>query len=126
MAEEAAETLETIVAEGEARTAELALTREDQMTAPQLLDLGGLESARQLLRIVSQPLDFDNLRQLRLIGDMALGTLKLNVRVAEDKFRAKKDGALAQLLAEIAEEARAHLKSEGMRNARETAVDEEK
>jgi hypothetical protein len=44
------------------------------------------------LAIVRQPLDPTDLKQQRLIGDMSLGTLKLNVRVAEGQYRAKRDG----------------------------------
>jgi hypothetical protein len=49
-------------------------------------------------------IDPTDLKQQRLIGDISLGTLKLNVRVAEGQYRAKRDGALAQLLADLARE----------------------
>jgi hypothetical protein len=49
----------------------------EELTGPQALGRASLLGLHQLCRIVEQPLDMDNLKQQRLIGDMALGANKL-------------------------------------------------
>jgi len=49
----------------------------ESLSAPQALGRVSLSGLYQLARIVEQPLDMDNLKQQRLIGDMALGANKL-------------------------------------------------
>lgn len=67
-----------------------------------------LEALTRLREIVANPVDQDMLtyepRKARLIGDMALGVLKLGLQVRESDASVRRDEALAALLEEIAAE----------------------
>jgi hypothetical protein len=111
MAEEAKRSLEV-----EARALEARLPA-DVMTAPieglpaaAALGRAALSGIYQLIRIVEQPLDLADLKQQRLIGDMALGASKLLARAAEGEFRARKSNAIEELLAQISLENRENAK----------------
>jgi hypothetical protein len=73
----------------------------EQLPAPQALGRAALGGLQQLIRIIEQPLDLDDLKQQRLVGDMSVAACKLFMRAAEGEFQARKQGALEQLLAEI-------------------------
>jgi len=73
----------------------------DQLTAPQALGRASLVGLHQLVRIVEQPLDFENLKQLRLVGDMALGANKLLQRHAQGE---RNHDLIGKLLAAVAAE----------------------
>lgn len=107
MAEEAKAGLGTMVAELEAMLPADLETRDiDTLTAPEALGLASLLGSRQLVRIVSQPLAMDNLKQQRLIGDMAHGSIKLMKAHAEGQRNHDLIGRLLQAIeAERAPEA---------------------
>lgn len=67
----------------------------------ELLSLATTEGVKRLYEIVTRPIDWDELKQVRLIGDMSLGVSRLAMRAAEGEFRARRDDALTMLLEEI-------------------------
>jgi hypothetical protein len=73
----------------------------EELTAPQALGRASLMGLHQLVRIVEQPLDPENLKQMRLIGDMALGANKLLQKHAEGE---RNHDLIGKLLAAIAAE----------------------
>lgn len=84
MAEEAKAAVSTAIVElEELLPLDVRTLPIDQLTAPQALGRASLAGLHQLVRIVEQPLDFDDLKQVRLIGDMALGANKLLQRHAQ-------------------------------------------
>lgn len=82
--------------------AEVMTKAVDELSAPEALDRAALSGARQLVQIVEREIDWDELKQVRLIGDMAAVAMRLSVRVSEGQFRARRDDALARLLASLA------------------------
>lgn len=99
MAEEAKGLLEPLVEEARGRGAgELAMKPLEEMTLPEVAGLASLEGVRQLYRIISQPLDFDDPKQMRLVGDMSLGINRLFLRAAESE---RQGDVLGRLLALI-------------------------
>lgn len=105
MVDEAKAVLAEQVVELEARVpAEIMALAVDELTAPQALDRAALSGARQLVAIIERPIDWDELKQVRLIGDMAAVAMRLSVRVSEGQFRARRDDALARLLASLAKD----------------------
>ncbi len=84
MAEEAKVTITHAIAELEAQfPADVRNLPVEELSAPQALGRASLMGLHQLVRIVEMELDPDNLKQLRLIGDMALGANKLLQQHAE-------------------------------------------
>ena len=75
-----------------------------QGSAADLLSHAAHQGLQRLYEIVSTPVDWDDLKQVRLIGDMALGVSRLALRAAEGEFRARRDDALTRLLEEIQRE----------------------
>lgn len=75
-----------------------------QGSAADLLSHAAHQGLQRLYEIVSTPLDWDDPKQVRLIGDMALGVSRLALRAAEGEFRARRDDALTRLLEEIQHE----------------------
>jgi hypothetical protein len=63
-----------------------------------ILGMAALEGAKRLYEIVCMPLDWGDLKQVRLIGDMALGTSRLVVKAAQQE---QHDHTLQKLLEEI-------------------------
>lgn len=49
----------------------------EELTAPQALGRASLSGLYQLIRIIEQPIDPENLKHMRIIGDMALGANRL-------------------------------------------------
>lgn len=85
-----------------------AMTRPiDDLTPPEALGRATLSGIRRLIEIVEQPVDLSDLKQQRLIGDMALGAAKLYMRAAEAEFRGRQQGELVELLEKLAEIRRA-------------------
>lgn len=74
------------------------------LSAPDALGRAELSAIRQLIRIVELPVDEDDLKQMRLIADVALGTTRLSARVSESRLQARKTDVLEGLLARLAEE----------------------
>jgi hypothetical protein len=70
----------------------------EELTAPQALGRASLMGLYQLVRIVEMELDPENLKQMRLIGDMALGANKLLQRHAEGE---RSHDLIGKLLAAI-------------------------
>lgn len=68
------------------------------------LGRAALSGLRQLIRIIEQPLNLEDLKQQRLLGDMSLGAVKMLARTAEGEFRARRSDAIEKLLAQIAAE----------------------
>jgi len=99
VAEEAKATLGELVTVLEAALpADVCDLPIDDLTAPQALGRASLVGARQLVRIVELPLDPENLKQMRLIGDMALGANKLLARHAQGE---RNHDMIGRLLAAI-------------------------
>ena len=65
------------------------------------LGRAALSGSYQLIRIIEQELDFNDLKQQRLIGDMSAVALRLFVRAADGEYKARQTDALGELLAEI-------------------------
>lgn len=59
---------------------------------------------RQLHAIITQPLDMENLKQQRLVGDMALAAMRLLARVQEAQFRHQHQDRVMEVLERIAAE----------------------
>ena len=62
-----------------------------------------LKGLRRLEEIIDMPLDQDNPKQMRLVGDMALGVCKLFQRAAEGAFKAQQGNTLVALLEALKE-----------------------
>jgi hypothetical protein len=77
-------------------------------SAPAILGRAAYEGAKRLLEICSERLDPEDVKQRRLVVDMSAIALKLQIRVSQGEYKARRDGAMAQLLAQVAEEAREH------------------
>lgn len=58
----------------------------------------------QLEAIICEPLDPDDVKQRRLVGDMALAVNKLFFQAAAQAYQARRDDDLARLIQLIAEE----------------------
>ena len=80
----------------------------EELSPAQALGRAALSGSHQLIRIIEQPLDMNDLKQQRLIGDMAGTALRLFVRAAEGEFQARRDDVLGQLLAAIKAEKEDH------------------
>lgn len=80
-----------------------AVSADDTPAA--LLGRAVLAGLRRLEEIVSVPVDEATMREqpkmARLIGDTALGVVKLGLRAQEGAMRGQRDADLAALLAEI-------------------------
>jgi hypothetical protein len=107
IAAEAAERLAIVVAELGQKIVEHRAS-EALPSAASVLNEAAYQGASRLLEICSMPIDMEQPKVARLIGDMSAAVLRLDMRVVEGEYRARRDGAMAALLAEIAEEARAH------------------
>ena len=99
MAERAVAVLGPVI---EATAVEVVDKPVEAMNPAELLGATSLQGLRRLHEIVSEPLDPDDLKQRRLVGDMAVAVNKLFMRAAEGEFRARRDDALGRLLALIA------------------------
>ncbi len=73
----------------------------ESLSAPEALGRASLSGLHQLARLIEEPLDPDDVKQRRLIGDMALGVNRLFMRAAEGEFRARHDDVLGKLLKSI-------------------------
>ncbi len=72
MAEQAKTVLTTAIVELEAALPPNILSIPvEELTGPQALGRASLSGSRQLVRIIEQQLDMENLKQQRLVGDMA-------------------------------------------------------
>jgi hypothetical protein len=99
MVEEAKMVLQQGIAEMEAALPLDALRlRVEELTAAQALGRASLVGLHQLVRIVEMPFEPENLKQMRLIGDMALGVNKLLQRHAEGE---RSHDLIGKLLAAI-------------------------
>jgi hypothetical protein len=95
-----------------AAIAELEAARQPvvaaENTAPALLGRGVLAGLRRLQEIVDTPITEEMMvhdpKRARLIGDMALGIVKLGLQAREGEASVRRDQALAALLEEIAAE----------------------
>ena len=109
LAEEAKAVLEPLVIGFEAMEAEGKVPAKAiaELTPAELLSQGTGRGLQQVIAIIGQPLTRDadgklcDLKQQRLIGDLALGMTRLFVRAAESEFRARHDDVLDKLLAMI-------------------------
>jgi hypothetical protein len=74
----------------------------EEMSAPELLRETARQGLLRLREIVSQPLDLQDLKQQRLVGDMAVATCRLFMRAAEGELQARRrDGDLSALMTRI-------------------------
>jgi hypothetical protein len=97
MVERAKETLGRAVAELEAAIpVDTRTLPVEELTGAQALGRASLAGLHQLIRIIEQPIDPDDLKQQRLIGDMALGANKLLQRHAQGE---RNHDLVAKLLA---------------------------
>ena len=76
----------------------------EQMSPAELLGMTSREGLLRLYELLRRPLDAEDLKAQRLVGDMALGVNRLLMRAAEGEFRARRDDALARVLEQIAAE----------------------
>ncbi len=84
MVEQAKETITTAIVElEEALPPDIMKVPVEMLTAPQALGRASLVGLHQLVRIVEQKIIKKDLKQQRLIGDMALGANKLLQRHAQ-------------------------------------------
>lgn len=82
-----------------------ALAGIEGLVPAEALGQVALLGLQRLYELVSKPIDDDmDLKEKRLIGDMALGANKLLMRAADTAFRAKRDDALTKLLEQLASE----------------------
>ncbi len=65
------------------------------------LGRAAISGLTKLEQIIALPLNEDDPKQMRLIGDMSLGVCKLFQRAAEGAFRAQEGNALLQLLEQL-------------------------
>jgi hypothetical protein len=99
MAEEAKATIGAAIVELEAALpVDIMSGPIEGLPAAHALARVSLSGLYQLGRIVEQPLDMDNLKQQRLIGDMALGANKLFKSHAEGERNTDLIGRLLELL----------------------------
>ncbi len=70
----------------------------EAMLPAELMGAAAVKGLRQLYAILDQPLDPDDLKQQRLIGDMALGVNKLLARHVEREGREDTIGRLLALI----------------------------
>jgi hypothetical protein len=107
MAEQAKEAIGSAMAElKDALPLDIMKVPLESLAPAQALGRIALNGLYQLARIVEQPLDMDNLKQQRLIGDMALGANKLLQRHAQGERQHDMIGKLiAAIEAEEAEKA---------------------
>ena len=61
----------------------------------------GIAARVRLLEILAQPVDLDDTRRVAAIGQLALGVLSREIRVAEAQFAAARSDRLGELLASI-------------------------
>ena len=59
----------------------------DMTTMPpaQVAAAASLKGLQQLYRIIDQPLDYQDMKQMRLVGDMALGVNRLFMKAAKEE-----------------------------------------
>lgn len=103
MTDKLVQTLEAVVPQ------EVMLKPVDALAPGEVLGRLSLSAARNLLRIVEQPLIMGNpaegeagdLKQQRLVGDLSLGALRLGAQVQGSALRAQTDERIAQILETI-------------------------
>lgn len=78
----------------------------EAMTASELLSETAMLGLRRLREIVSLPLDRDDPKQMRLIGDMSLGSIKVFQRAAEASLQAKQQDRIGEILERLAQAGR--------------------
>lgn len=99
MAEEAKVHLGAQVDELSAQLPATVMDRPHDLLMPaEALGRAAMSGLHRLIEIVETPLDKDDLKQMRLIGDMALGACKLFMRAAEGEFRQRNSDNLGKLL----------------------------
>jgi hypothetical protein len=105
MAERAKEEISQEIVELEAALPSDVMTRPiGELTPAEALARVSLKGLRRLDEIMTVPVtDQMDVREKRLIGDMAVAACKMFMRAAEGEFQARKAGALDELLAEIRE-----------------------
>jgi hypothetical protein len=86
------------------------MTRPVESLSPaEALARAALSGTRQLVRLIEEPFELGvtfklGLAHRRLVGDMSAIALKLAIQTAEGEFRARRDDAMARLLAALAAE----------------------
>ena len=102
MVEEAKALIVAGAHELEAALPDDTMTKEiTELRPAEALGRAALSGSYQLIRIIEQELDFNDLKQQRLIGDMSAVALRLFVRAADGEYKARQTDALGELLAEI-------------------------
>lgn len=96
-----------------AMPSDVMLRAVETLTPAEALGRSALSGLYQLIRIVEQPIDLADLKQQRLIADIALGTTKLFARAAEGEFRARRDDAVMQLIEKLAAEREGRGRTDG-------------
>src|SRR5262249_24873817 len=103
MAERATEQIRQEIAERAAGTPADIPARPIESLAPaEALGRAALAGLHQLIRLIEQPIAESDVKQQRLIGDLALGVNRLFVRAAGAEFRDRRNDALQELLRDVA------------------------
>ncbi len=72
------------------------------MSAAEALGATSLKGLQRLYEIVCEPLNPEDLKQRRLVADVAIAANKLFMQAAEGQFRQRRDDAVVELLERLA------------------------